>query len=40
LYTLIFSPTQAAHTTHLFLLDLIVQVSHKGTHYQAPHYEF
>jgi hypothetical protein len=31
---------QAAHTTHLFLLDLNVPVSHKGTYYQAPHYEF
>jgi len=40
LYTLIFSLMQAAHTTHLFLLDLNVPVSHKGTYYQAPHYEF
>lgn len=39
LYTLIFSLMQAAHPTHLFLLDLIVPVSHKSTYYQAPHYE-
>lgn len=40
LYTCIFSLMQAAHPTHLFLLDLTVPVSHKSTYYQAPHYEF